>query len=130
MKSILLTVFLFIFSFAYCQTTIQRDAEIEKMVQSANEISAYYQARGFSQVLFSFVPNKSAVTQEPLGIYNHLIERMQQSEMRKFEIVDAFSMLSKKGKDGYWFNDTHWNCTGSNAWLDSVNARLQIVSAN
>ena len=36
MKSILLTVFLFIFSFAYCQTTIQRDAEIEKMVKEVS----------------------------------------------------------------------------------------------
>ena len=36
MKSTLLTVFLFIFSFAYCQTTIQRDAEIEKMVKEVS----------------------------------------------------------------------------------------------
>ena len=36
MKSILFTVFLFIFSFAYCQTTIQRDAEIEKMVKEVS----------------------------------------------------------------------------------------------
>ena len=36
MKSTLLTVFLFIFSFAYCQTTIQRDAEVEKMVKEVS----------------------------------------------------------------------------------------------
>ena len=36
MKSTLLTVFLFIFSFAYCQTTIQRDVEIEKMVKEVS----------------------------------------------------------------------------------------------
>lgn len=99
------------------------DDEVSVMVENMNRTSNAYRKMGFDNVLFSMIPNKVSIL-EPGTNYNHLLERIQSHANRRFEVIDAYSMLRQMGSSAYLFNDTHWACSGRNLWLDTVNAHL------
>jgi hypothetical protein len=91
-----------------------------------NVIDSQYRAMGFDKVIYSIIPNKVSIC-EPGSNYNHLITRIQDSKNRRFDIIDAYGMLSAIGCRAYDGNDTHWNCKGRDVWLDNVNASIKEI---
>lgn len=100
------------------------EEEINKIVENLNDTYTYYKKAGFDEVYLTIAPNKTSILGTDLGVYNHLIERVQQNTNLKMPFFDVYSPFKNSKKMLYGVGDTHWNCEGKQIWLDEVNEKL------
>ena len=98
-------------------------AEIDLLVENVNLSQKYYKENGFDLVILSILPNKSSLLAGRDGVYNHLIERVQQHPKLQMPYLDAFSYLQKEPVQWYAKGDTHWNCKGKSEWVNMLNQK-------
>lgn len=98
--------------------------EISNLVSNMNGIQEYYFQSGFNKIYFSFIPNPVSMIDLERGNYNHLIERIQNSPDKKFELIDCFELAKSNPEKFYQKSDSHWTNWGCNLWLNKVNELL------
>lgn len=106
------------------------DNEIADLVKNINETYHLYKNKGFDEVYLSIIPNKESILGADLGVYNHLVERIQQHPALQMPIIDMYAPLKKGGETLFDKGDTHWNCTGKTIWIQAINQRLKQVATN
>jgi hypothetical protein len=100
------------------------DKEIALLVENVNETYDFYKNQGFDEVYLTIAPNKSSIMGRDLGMYNHLIERVQSNPALRMPFFDVYTPFSASKKMMYDIGDTHWNCTGKQIWINAVNEKL------
>ncbi len=100
------------------------DAEVEHLAENINAIYSKLKAKGFSEVFLSIVPNKVSVEDPAAGRYNHLIERLQQTEALVMPSIDAYTPMKAAAGPLYYSGDTHWNCEGRRIWVKALTQAL------
>ena len=116
--------------FIYLDTTPDRplnsafaplsDVEVDTLVAHVNEAAARYKQAGFDDVILSIVPNKATILDPGRGVYNHLIERVQQHPTLAISVVDIYTPFRAPHPPYYARGDSHWNCAGRQIWLDAL----------
>lgn len=100
------------------------DKEIALLVENVNLTYDFYRKNGFNEVYLTIAPNKSAVLGTDLGVYNHLIDRIQKHPALRMPVFDIYTPFSQSEKMLYDVGDTHWNCDGKQIWINAVNQKL------
>lgn len=100
------------------------NAEVDTLVSHLNEAAARYRKAGFNEVLLSIIPNKATLEEPNRGVYNHLIERIQQHKQLTIRVIDVYTPFRSQRPAPYLLGDSHWNCTGRQLWLDAVANQL------
>lgn len=94
--------------------------DVTLYVKNLNAIYDHYKAEGFTEVLFSLIPNPVTILQP--GNYNNLIPLIQNDLRLRMEIIDVYSVFKKNSSTLYYLpGDSHWNKLGEKVWLDLVN---------
>jgi hypothetical protein len=101
-----------------------RNSDIDTFIENINQTKQKYLALGFDEVYLSIIPNKVSVLSPDLGVYNHLIERVQNHPDLKVQFVDTYSTFKNTPQKYYLKSDTHWTCEGREVWLKKVNDLL------
>lgn len=108
------------------------DKQISSYVAEINNVREAYKAKGFDEVVFSFVPNAATLTPPGNFVYNGLIPRIQQHPALRAPVIDVYSpmMASPLRESLYWKSDTHWNADGFSTWVQQFAARMEQLSGN
>jgi hypothetical protein len=93
------------------------DNEIENLVSVINNDMLALKKIGFDEVQVSLIPNKTSIVAPNLGVYNHLIERIERHPKLRTSVVSVWQEFSTKPNHYYYLGDTHWNCNGQRLWL-------------
>ncbi|MEZ4901473.1 MAG: hypothetical protein R2822_06780 [Spirosomataceae bacterium] len=101
------------------------DKEVDDLVTSVNKARDFYLTQGFDEVYLAIIPNKTSIVAPEMGLYNHLVERVQQHPHLQTPFVDIWTSYRQHPQAMYSLSDTHWNCTGQAIWLDEVNKVLK-----
>jgi hypothetical protein len=101
------------------------DAEIQRRVHEMEEIQTFYRAKGFDQVLFSFMPNPVALLDAQRGKGNQLLARIQAASAGPLTIIDPTDRLKSNAEAYFYRSDSHWNQRGARVWLDQLNEVLR-----
>lgn len=99
-------------------------AELDALIDSLNVVYDRYRALGFDAVYLSIIPNKVTLLAPDLGLYNHLIERVEQHPRLRMPVIDVYAAYRKARQPLYAIGDSHWNCAGRAIWLEAVNDKL------
>jgi hypothetical protein len=102
-------------------------AEFSQIVITLNKTKEHYKKHGFDEVYFSFVPNPVSVVNPDLGAYNQLMPFLSNVDSSLFKKIDVYSLFKSNPKKYYAPNDTHWNSTGLQTWLDVTNTELKRI---
>jgi hypothetical protein len=98
-----------------------RQTEIDTFVNQINDTNSKYLKAGFDEVYLSIIPNKVSMISPNLGIYNHLVERIQTDKRLQMPIINTYQEFKKSPTKYYLKSDTHWTCEGRDVWLEKVN---------
>jgi hypothetical protein len=99
--------------------------ELQILVNSLNEIRAFYLEKGFSEVYLSVIPNPAHIVDTQFA-YNQLIPKIQKHPDLKIPIIDIYSIFKKNPTMVYAKNETHWTNEGMQLWIDEVNRVLHL----
>ena len=99
--------------------------EIDNFIYFVNKTRDYYLKLGFKEVYLSIIPNRVSLLAPKLGIYNHLVERVQNSPNLNIQILDIYHIYQKNPIKYLSKSDTHWTVEGRNEWLKMVNFELE-----
>ncbi|GAB3886352.1 hypothetical protein [Spirosoma agri] len=102
------------------------DQEVNTLVDSVNSVANRYRRLGFDEVYLSIIPNKATILEPNRGVYNHLIERIQENPALQVKTVNVYAPYKQASQSPYLTGDTHWNCMGRAVWLDAVRRRLNL----
>ena len=80
---------------------------------------------GFEDVYLSIIPNRVSLLAPELGIYNHLVERVQDNPNLNMRTLDIFHIYQKNPLQYLSKSDTHWTVKGRNEWLKMINIELE-----
>jgi hypothetical protein len=106
------------------------EAEFNNIIQNLNSTYHHFLSIGFSGVYLTIIPNEVSIVTPQEGNYNHLIERIEKSPALEMPVIDLYYPF-KKAPDQFYFNsDTHWNCEGSNVWMQKVDSVLYLIEKN
>lgn len=97
------------------------DKEINQLVNNVNTTYALYRKIGFDEVYLSIIPNKTSILGQDLGVYNHLVQRIQSHPALQMPHIDMLKPLQKGGEKLFDKGDSHWNCEGKQIWINEVN---------
>jgi hypothetical protein len=93
------------------------NSEVDSMVQAINEASDYYKKQGFDAVYLSVIPNKTSIVAANDGVYNHLIERIENHPKLTVPTISVWTDYNNKSSEVYLKGDSHWNSTGRDVWV-------------
>lgn len=99
--------------------------ELKNIVTTLGHVKTHYLQSGFDEVYFTFIPNPVSVIHPDLGKYNQLMPSLYAVDTAFFKSIDVYSIFKKDPKRYYANNDTHWNSTGLQTWLDETNLKLK-----
>jgi hypothetical protein len=99
--------------------------DVQALLKEMERISSYAHAKGFDEVVFSFIPNPVAVTQTENKPTNQLIPTLALANHGQMHLVDPTHVLTQGGKRFFFRSDSHWNQKGAQAWLNQLNQYLQ-----
>lgn len=99
--------------------------EIDTFIYYVNKTRDYYLKMGFKDIYLSIIPNRVSLLAPELGIYNHLVERIQDSPNLSMQPLDIFHIYQKNPIIYLSKSDTHWSVEGRNEWLKMVNSELE-----
>ncbi|UFH52034.1 hypothetical protein [Spirosoma sp. KNUC1025] len=102
------------------------DQEVNAVVDSINANADRYRKLGFNEVYLSLIPNKASILEPDRGVYNHLIERIQNNTRLRIPTVNTYQPFSQHPTGMYLKSDTHWTCDGRAIWLNLVRQKLRI----
>lgn len=102
------------------------DSEVTALVARVNAVAEHYKQQGFDAVYLSIIPNKATILEPNRGVYNHLIERVQQHPALRVPVIDIYSRYRAASQPTYERGDTHWTCFGRSEWLDEVRRVMQL----
>ena len=94
------------------------DREVNTLVDSINAVADRYKKLGFETVCLSMIPNKASILEPNRGVYNHLIERIQNHPNLRVPAIDTYTPFKNSPQSPYLKSDTHWNCEGRAIWLN------------
>ncbi|MEY4986638.1 MAG: hypothetical protein RL567_417 [Bacteroidota bacterium] len=98
--------------------------DIQALLEQMERISSYAHAKGFDDVVFSFIPNPVAITQTESKPTNQLIPTLVFANQGRLHVVDPTQVLTQGGKHYFFRSDSHWNQRGAQAWLNQMNQYL------
>jgi hypothetical protein len=99
------------------------EEEVHVTVKKMEEIQAFYLAKGFDLVLFSFIPNPVSLLEAEKG--NEFLSRIQVAGAGKLRIIDPSARLKANAGPYFYQSDSHWNQRGARVWLDQLNEVLR-----
>jgi len=102
-------------------------AEFNHIAATLNKTRDHFISHGFEEVFFSFVPNPVSVVNPGMGSYNQLLPLLCNMDSSIFRKIDVYNIFKSDPKKYYAPNDTHWNSTGLQTWLDETNKQLKII---
>jgi hypothetical protein len=102
------------------------DKDINRLVDSLNSVADRYRRLGFDAVYLSLIPNKASILETNRGVYNHLIERVQQHPGLRVPAINTYEAFKASTQSPYLKSDTHWSCEGRERWLNLVRQKIQI----
>jgi hypothetical protein len=102
-----------------------QESQLDSLIKNTNEAKKYYLTKGFDKVLLSIIPNKVSILDPEMGLYNHLIERVQTNRKLDLDYIDSYQLFKKQKESVYYKSDTHWNCFGQALWLSEINKKLK-----
>ncbi len=104
--------------------------EIDSIVSNLNFIGDSYKKLGFDEVVFSIVPNAVTIVEPTIGIYNDVINKVQNDKNFRYQSIDIYSVFKNapNRKSFYKNADTHWNGKGFAKWVDVLNIYLQKIA--
>ncbi|MGZ6488828.1 MAG: hypothetical protein ACXVDU_02475 [Bacteroidia bacterium] len=113
---------------SYNESSFRRltNANIDETTYNMNLREAYYRNMGFDKVYFSIIPNPVSIV-DPWRIhhlYNHKIERIKSVVWRNFPMIDVYNTFMTTKKHIYRRDDSHWNTSGVQLWVNEVNSQL------
>jgi hypothetical protein len=100
------------------------DEELNAIIENINRVYSHYKNLGFDEVYFAPIPNKENMVEPTMGIYNHLIERLQNNKNLLPPYIDAYTLFKQSPVPVYEISDTHWNCEGQRLWTQTVNSTV------
>lgn len=98
--------------------------EIAALLARMANIEKYALARGFDEVVFSFIPNPVAITQTEGRLSNQLNQKLLAQNQGSLHFIDPTNGLLKGGKEYFFRSDSHWNQLGAKVWLKQLNEYL------
>lgn len=101
--------------------------ELNRLVDSVNEVAMRYRALGFDKVVLSIIPNKTSIVAPGMGNYNRLIERVQRHPRLTVPVVDVYSPMKASREPVYEVSDSHWNCLGRTIWLREAQRQILFI---
>lgn len=84
----------------------------------------YFRRKGFSEVYFAIIPNPVSILDRERMNYNYKLFYIEFSSYSKFKSIDVYGLFKNSGKKVYRRDDSHWNSTGLQMWVNEVNSRL------
>ncbi len=99
-------------------------SEIDNITCTLNRAFSYYRNHGFNEIYFSIIPNPVSVINPGLGVYNKLIPQLMREGQLHCKKIDAYLLFIKNAKSYYINSDTHWNSSGLNKWVRTLNDSL------
>lgn len=101
-----------------------RNDEIIELSARMEAIKKYGMAKGFDEVIFSFIPNPVSITQTEGRMDNQLNQKLVDANRGRFHFLDPTGVLSRGGKRYFFRSDSHWNQLGAKEWLGQLNQYL------
>jgi len=98
--------------------------EFENISSVLQKTKEHFFVNGFDEVYFSFIPNPVSVVHPKLGEYNQLLPLLSSLDSSIIKTIDVYSIFKRNPKMYYANNDTHWNSSGLQKWLDETNQQL------
>ena len=95
------------------------DSEIQQLTNALDIANKYYLSIGFRKVVLSVVPNAVSVYDVNRMPYNHLLERVENSN--RFPVISIFKGFKTTNRNLYYRSDAHWNPGGLDLWVNEVN---------
>ena len=96
------------------------DDSIGRLVSNFNTIYDHYRSLGFAEVYLSILPSPATIVQ-PQG-YNNMIPRLQHDRRLRMKMIDMYTPFKNAKEELYLRTDTHWNMTGKQMWVDTLNS--------
>lgn len=97
--------------------------EVRSTVLKMKEIQAFYLAKGFDLVLFSFMPNPVSMLESDRT--NQYLARIRVEASGDLNLIDPSERLKLHAKQNFYQSDSHWNQRGARVWLDQLNEVLR-----
>lgn len=100
------------------------ESELDTIVNNMTKSKLLAEQMGFNQVILSIIPNKVSVISPGWGVYNNLIERVNEHSSLQIPVIDVLPEYRKMGNASYLKGDSHWTCEGQTIWLEKVNTLI------
>lgn len=99
-------------------------SEIDSIVRIINFDNSYLKKLGFDKVFLAIIPNKTSVLMPDYGIYNHLLEKIENHSSLEVPVLSIFKDFNVMNECPYLKGDSHWSCAGQYRWLEKANKYL------
>lgn len=99
------------------------EKEFDQLENAFDHIKNEAKSKGFDQVIFSVIPNKSTVYIEK-DRTNGLLQKLGDSRRISDNYLNIYSDFYQKGNIYYQLGDTHWSCAGRDLWLTKIKQKI------